>query len=717
MHFYITESRKTQRANWIRLYTMHAMDAAYVLLVVLVVICSTPTPPPCLAAGATDAELTTWKCNNRTSYAPNDTYQSNVRALIASLAANASRSVGFANGSFGGGGGRDTAWGVALCRGDTNGTACASCLSLSTGVAFGQCLGARDVSAFYDRCLLRFSDEDFLSVPDNTQVQLSGSSKDSVTGGSREVERFGSLVAYLLGALSDLAAFNTTSRYAVGVVSSDEGFLATTKEVVHGINGMVQCTPEQASAACRGCLQGLMYGLAAAASSNGSIGGQINAVWCRLRYEVGQFYDGSPMLRLAAPPPTPSPSSTDKGNGTKGRGNAATTTIAIVLGVVVILLSVFTIFLWRNNTKASREQASANEEDDQVGTSLLFDLATLRCATSDFAEQNKLGHGGFGAVYKGLLPDGREIAVKRLDKASRQGLKELKNELLLVVKLRHNNLAKLLGVCVNGQEKLLVYEYLPNRSLDIFLFKHPEEPLKSEPLDWHTRYRIIYGVARGLLYLHEDSQAKIIHRDLKASNILLDGDMTPKISDFGLARLFDSDKMTTITSQVVGTLGYMAPEYAVFGHLSVKLDVYSFGVLILEIITGRRNTDVFESVQEEPSTLLSYVWDHWSKGTPSEAMDEWLQRQAPVIEVLKCLHLGLLCIQENPVDRPTMLKVLIMLHGDASSFESLSRPAFIYPSSGIDSSRSCSRDLGGQQVVTTGLGSINSISVSEFHPR
>ncbi|RCV41545.1 hypothetical protein SEVIR_9G143001v4 [Setaria viridis] len=176
-----------------------------------------------------------------------------------------------------------------------------------------------------------------------------------------------------------------------------------------------------------------------------------------------------------------------------------------------------------------------------------------------------------------------------MDKASGQGLKELRNELLLVAKLRHNHLAKLLGVCLQGQERLLVYDYLPNRSLDTFLFVEVEKRLL---LDWETRYRIIHGTARGLVYLHEDSQIKIIHRDLKASNILLDGDMSPKISDFGLARLFNGDRTTTITSQVVGTLGYMAPEYAVLGHLSVKLDVYSFGVLILEIVTGRKNTDM-----------------------------------------------------------------------------------------------------------------------------
>uniref|UniRef100_A0A0D9VWD1 Protein kinase domain-containing protein n=1 Tax=Leersia perrieri TaxID=77586 RepID=A0A0D9VWD1_9ORYZ len=709
---------------------MYIMDAIVILLVIIMR--SATAPPLCLAAGA---ELMTWKCsNNRTSYSPNSTYESNVRGLIASLAANASSKspIGFATGTVVVGSGTDTLWGAALCRGDTAGAACASCLALSApDVALGKCRGSRDASAFYDRCLVRVSgEEDFLSSRDNTQVQIMGSSKDSVVGdGGTKAERFGALVAYLLGALSDVAAFdNNGTRYAVGVVSSDgdgEGFVATTTEVVRRVNGMVQCTPDQAPAACRGCLQGLVRDMAAAA--NGSIGGQINAVWCRLRYEVWQFYDGSPMLRLVAPPLS---SGDPKGDGTRGRTNAVTAmAIAIVLGVVVIVLSVFTILLWRK-TKPKREQlhtkmkrmcitnvsAQANEEDDHAGSSLLFDLSTLRCATSDFAEENKLGHGGFGAVYKGLLPDGREIAVKRLDKASRQGLKELKNELLLVVKLRHNNLAKLLGVCLDGQEKLLVYEYLPNRSLDIFLFKRHED-LMSELLDWHTRYRIIYGVARGLLYLHEDTQARIIHRDLKASNILLDGDMTPKISDFGLARLFDSEKTTTITSQVVGTLGYMAPEYAVLGQISVKLDVYSFGVLTLEIITGRRNTDVFDSVEEEPNTLLSYVWDHWSKGTPSKVINRWLQQQAPENEVLKCIHLGLLCVQENPSDRPTMLSVLVMLHGEASSFESPSKPAFIYKSSGIDSSKSYSKGLGVQRVVANDQGSTNSISVSDFNPR
>lgn len=376
--------------------------------------------------------------------------------------------------------------------------------------------------------------------------------------------------------------------------------------------------------------------------------------------------------------------------------------IAIVLGIVVIFLSILVVYLWR---KARATQYA--EEDDDAG-SLLFDLPTLRKATGDFAEKNKLGHGGFGAVYKGSLSNGREIAVKRLDKASNQGIQQLRNELILVAKLRHNNLAKLLGVCLKGQEKLLVYEYMPNRSLDTFLF----EAGRRELLDWGARQNIIHGTARGLLYLHEDSQIKILHRDLKASNILLDASMIPKISDFGLARLFSGDKTTSMTSQVVGTLGYMAPEYAVLGHLSVKLDVYSFGVLVLEIVSGRRSTDLLESMEheEESNTLLSYVWSNWSRGTLLEVMDPTLDGEAPESETLRCIHIALLCVQANPADRPTMLDVLVMLHGEVSDFPVPTKPAFTFSQSEMMMS-SGGLDSHGELVI-----SVNEMSRSEFQP-
>ncbi|KAH9317732.1 hypothetical protein KI387_019501, partial [Taxus chinensis] len=207
--------------------------------------------------------------------------------------------------------------------------------------------------------------------------------------------------------------------------------------------------------------------------------------------------------------------------------------------------------------------------------------------------------GGFGAVYKGTTRDRKEIAVKKLSARSTQGKKEFMNEVQLVAGVQHRNLVKLLGCCVEGDERLLVYEYLPNRSLDTFLF----DLEKRRELDWQTCYNIIIGISRGLLYLHQDSHMRIIHRDIKANNILLDDKLNAKIADFGLARLFLDDE-THIQTRVAGTYGYMAPEYAMRGQLSIKADVYSFGVLLLEIIAGRKNTDY--NFPQEMQNLLEW---------------------------------------------------------------------------------------------------------------
>ncbi|CAD6213961.1 unnamed protein product [Miscanthus lutarioriparius] len=618
--------------------------------------------------------LMNYLCNNGSSYALNSTYRSNVVALLGSLSANASSSaVGFATATLGHA--PDQTWGLALCRGDVNGSGCASCLALAPDIVFGDCRGVRDVSIYYDRCLLRYSDTDFLASPgDATElVQYGTNLQVNVTA---DPCRFVGLAADLVAALSAWAARNSTARYAAGVVTSAKGFTTTDSNLVHNIYGLVQCTPNLAPEACLACLGRLKDEMPAV--FNGSTGGQFNAVWCNLRFEVFLFYDSSPVVKLVAPPLTPAPSGAavhDDAKRTRGTGYAATV-VAIVLGVlVVLLLSTFMIYLWRK----AQVKRYAEEADDSG--SLLFDLATLRRATANFAEENKLGHGGFGAVYKGFLPDGRQIAVKRLDKASGQGLKELRNELLLVAKLRHNNLAKLLGVCLKGQEKLLVYEYMLNRSLDTFLFgtEHCHCPSCARPQACQLR-------------IFDSSRCEYITNLLRRAVV----PRSENSAVFMLGR------------------GYMAPEYAVLGQLSVKLDVYSLGVLILEIVTGRKNTDMFESAAGESIILLSYVWDHWVRGTALEAVDPFLDCQAPETEseVMKCIHLGLLCVQENPADRPTMLDVLVMLHGQSSGgFAAPSKPAFAFAYG-----ETMSSDERGN-VSSAAAFSLNGMSVSEFQPR
>ncbi|MBA0695735.1 hypothetical protein Goari_002342, partial [Gossypium aridum] len=309
----------------------------------------------------------------------------------------------------------------------------------------------------------------------------------------------------------------------------------------------------------------------------------------------------------------------------------------------------------KNDTLISRRTDGHDKQLD------VFSFESIVAATNCFSVGNKLGEGGFGPVYKGKLVDGREIAVKRLSSHSGQGLVEFKNEAILIAKLQHTNLVRLLGFCIQVEEKMLIYEYMPNKSLDFFIF----ESEKKYMLNWKERLNIIEGIAQGLIYLHKYSRLKVIHRDLKASNILLDHEMIPKISDFGMARIFGLNESEANTKRVVGTFtekhpliiltssGYMAPEYAIHGIVSTKTDVFSFGVLLLEI-----------------------AWQLWNEGQGTVLIDPILDESCNQNEALRCIHVGLLCVQNHAIDRPTMADVVSMLSNETVQLPAPKQPAF-----------------------------------------
>ncbi|KAM3701686.1 hypothetical protein ACJW31_05G193200 [Castanea mollissima] len=295
---------------------------------------------------------------------------------------------------------------------------------------------------------------------------------------------------------------------------------------------------------------------------------------------------------------------------------------------------------------AASEIGSCNQNVDPELP--LFDLVTVIAATDNFSSENKIGEGGFGPVYKGKLAEGQEIAVKRLSKTSKQGTSEFKNEVILVAKLQHRNLVRVLGGCIQGEERMLIYEYMSNKSLDHFIF----DPRQSKFLNWRKRLKIIMGIARGLLYLHQDSRVTIIHRDLKTSNILLDSEMNTKIADFGMTHIFEGDQFEAKTKQIAGTYDYMSPEYAINGCFSVKLDVFSLGVIVIEILSGLKIRKFCHP--DCHHNLLGHAWILWKDGRPLELMDVNLDPSYVSSELLRCMQVGLLCVQKAPEDRPTM---------------------------------------------------------------
>ncbi|XP_059661356.1 cysteine-rich receptor-like protein kinase 25 isoform X1 [Cornus florida] len=650
-------------------------------------------------------------CPNTTTYSTtlNSTYHANLNLLLSNLSSNATKpDTGFYN--FTAGRSPNAVYGLFLCRGDVTTNQCHDCVRNASQEILQQCPNRTVAVIWYDYCLLRYSNRNIFSSAD-TSVAVYMINPQNVTEPTRFREALGNI-------MDQLATWAVSGRGSAKNFAGTE----TNYSSFQKLYGLVQCTPDLSSDVCNICLREAIGRFPSCCDIK--LGGRVLFPSCNIRYEFYPFFNltasttpaSAPVPAPALPlsPPAP-PVSTSKGNG----GLSTAEIIAIVVPIIVAVL-LFSIGFWcivmkKKKYNTIKEESGAADDITTV-QSLSYDFATVEAATNNFSPANKIGEGGFGTVYKGTLPSGQEIAVKRLSTTSQQGAEEFKNEVLVVAKLQHRNLVRLLGFCLEGEEKILIYEFVPNKSLDYFLF----DLVKQVLLDWSKRYKIIGGIARGILYLHEDSRLRIIHRDLKASNVLLDEDMNAKISDFGMAKIFGVDQTQGNTSRIVGTYGYMSPEYAMHGQFSVKSDVYSFGVLILEIITGKKNSNFYEL--DGAGDLLSYAWKHWRDGTPMELMDPTLADSHSRNEVMRCIHIGLLCVQEDVDARPSMASVVTMLNSYSITLQLPQHPPVFGHSradssipKGLESDQSTSKS--DQPTSKSVEWSVNEASITELHPR
>ncbi|KAI7730608.1 hypothetical protein M8C21_004001 [Ambrosia artemisiifolia] len=342
--------------------------------------------------------------------------------------------------------------------------------------------------------------------------------------------------------------------------------------------------------------------------------------------------------------------------------------LGLVVGIPVgvLFLSIIAFVLWRMRRKvAEHEEEEENSVDVEMNNE--FETGTgakrysyheLANSTGNFAEKEKLGEGGFGGVYRGFFKDSSMyIAVKRVSKSSKQGMKEYASEVKIISRLRHRNLVQLIGWCHQKGELLLVYEYMENGSLDSHLFKG------KSLLTWETRYRIVQGLASALLYLHEEWEQCVLHRDIKSSNVMLDSNFNAKLGDFGLAKLVDHDKGSQ-TTMLAGTLGYMAPECLLTGRATKESDVFSFGVVALEIACGRKPIEY--KVQEKQVRLVEWVWELYGAGTLLEGVDPSLGSDFDEEEIKRLMIVGLWCVHPDSESRPSMRQAIKVLNSEAS---------------------------------------------------
>ncbi|KAL9856962.1 putative cysteine-rich receptor-like protein kinase 1 RLK-Pelle-DLSV family [Arabidopsis thaliana] len=517
------------------------------------------------------------------------------------------------------------------CREDLSVSDCRHCFNESRLELERKCSGSGG-RIHSDRCFLRFDDRDFSEEFVDPRFDKANC-EETETG-------FGEFWRFL-----DEALVNVTLKAV-----KNGGFGAASVIKTEAVYALAQCWQTLDENTCRECL------VNARSSLRACDGHEARAFFtgCYLKYSTHKFFDDAAEHKPDA----------DQRNFIRSSffphlSDRDVTRLAIAAISLSILTSLGAFISYR---RVSRKRKA------QVPTCANFKYEMLEKATESFHDSMKLGQGGAGSVYKGILPDGRIVAVKKLFFNTREWADQFFNEVNLISGVQHKNLVRLLGCSIEGPKSLLVYEYVHNKSLDQILFMKNTVHI----LSWKQRFNIIIGISEGLEYLHRGSEVKIIHRDIKTSNILLDRNLSPKIADFGLIRSMGTDKTQTNTG-IAGTLGYLAPEYLIKGQLTEKADVYAFGVLIIEIATGKKNN----AFTQGTSSVLYSVWEHFKANTLDRSIDPRLKGSFVEEEALKVLQIGLLCVQSSVELRPSMSEIVFMLQNKDSKFECPKQPPFL----------------------------------------
>ncbi|KAK3140198.1 hypothetical protein QOZ80_5AG0397440 [Eleusine coracana subsp. coracana] len=585
-------------------------------------------------------------CSPTGNYTHGSQYQKNLADLLATMPAVANENGWFLFGRFGAD--ADQVFGLIMCFADWNAKQCQDCLTRApAGIASSVCPGSRRVDALYDACVLRYADAPLPAAAD-LAVALTWALVDPGIPVSSEAVQ-GALLPLMSQITDDAAASPLRLAYNSTRYSSSQDMY-----------GMAQCTRDLTAGECSRCIANYTEFLHKRFPNY--TGAFIKGYSCYLIYRVGRGFN------ITLPPPSME----------SGPGSSSSYKTGLVIGlsvgsVLIILCSLACLIFRRRRKQAAKMLHKPRQQelkegtmfDDEPGMEDEFEKGTgpkrfryieLTTATDNFSDEHKLGEGGFGSVYRGFLTEmSLAVAIKRVSKSSKQGRKEFAAEVRIISRLRHRNLVQLIGWCHDGGELLLVYELMPNGSLDTHLHSSGSDDKDTLPMPWPRRHEIVLGIASAVLYLHQEWEQCVVRRDIKPSNVMLDASFNAKLGDFGLARLIDDGRQSH-TTHVAGTFGYMDPECMVIGKANMESDVYSFGVLLLEVVCGRR--PAVRVGEDDFVHLVQWVWDAY-------AVDARLEGEFDGQEVASTMIVGLWCAHPDRELPPTIRQAVNVLRFEA----------------------------------------------------